>query len=384
MKQKTGIYLSLFLQSASAIFANESGCCAAIVEDCCTCNICPPTCEITPKAGPCVVNSSNFYLTADFIYWNASEENLEFATVNTRDSFGLVHPKGKIYQIDSNWAPGFKVGAGYDLCFDGCDIYAEYTYFHSTKREKTSSSLSSDLALLDNFWLLNNILLVSANFPGSTDSLGILIYTLPEASAFSTWHLGFNQIDLDLGRNFYISRRLMLRPYVGLKGMWLKQNLKVGFEGILTFGQPTPFFARSNMKNKIDSWAIGMLSGVEGAWHFTTNFSLIGNLGFAGLWQHFKISRFDSEIVPLTAGSLNRNFINLSSNFNKFTPVIEWMLGFRWESWFGCDTYHLALDAGWEMQNWFSQNKFIRIAGSPKCDGDLAFQGLTVKCRFDF
>jgi hypothetical protein len=377
MKEKMWIFPLLFMQSAYGELVSSSSCCPEIIEDCCTCIICPPTTEITPKGGPCVQNSSNFYLTGDFIYWNATEENLEFAVTNVLSSLvedGGFGPKGKIYQIDSNWAPGFKVGAGYDFCFDGWDIYAEYTWFHATKKESTAP-LNSSLSLNDAYWLLNDPSLFITN------DVGITQYGIPGASASEKWHLAFNQIDLVLGRNFYISRRLLYRPFVGLKGMWSKQQLNVDFQGVILNGAPAPFLAFASMKNKIDSWAIGMFTGLEGSWLFSRNFSLIGNLGFAGLWQHFKVSRFDTQFVP---PALNRGFVNLGSQFNKFTPVIEWMLGLRWEFWLNCDTYHLSFDAGWEAQNWFSQNKFIRVAGSPKCDGDLAFQGLTFKTRFDF
>jgi len=172
----------------------------------------------------------------------------------------------------------------------------------------------------------------------------------------------------------------MLRPYFGVKGTWQKQKLEVVFEGNLV-EDPVDFVITS-MSNKFQTWGVGILGGINAAWHWTRSFSFIGNLAFTGMWQHFKIDRFDLEQAPFLGASLN--FLNISSSFFKLSPIIEWMLGIRWESWFLCDTYHYSLEAGWEMQDWFSQNKFIRVPGSPKSDGDLAFQGLTVKARLDF
>lgn len=368
----------LNLIATAALVADET-CCPEIIEDCCECNVCPPTCEITPKAGPCVKNSTDLYLTADFIYWTAREENLEFAmTRGTQSAVGApaTAPKGKVYQPNSNWRPGFKVGVGYDLCFDGWDLYAEYTWFRSTTHRSTSNSLNSSLQLNDSYWLISN---ADLTFSSGTDS-AVPIYILPGSSATEKWHLSFNVIDLELGRNFYISRRVMFRPYFGLKGTWQTQKLDVNFQGIL---DAVPSFSvTSSMTNKIRDWGIGILAGVDGAWHLTRNFSFLGKLALSCLWQRFKIERVDNEFIP--ALNANISFLNVSSKLDKLTPVIEWMLGLRWESWFSCDTYHISFDVGWEMQNWFSQNKFVRVSGSPKCDGDLTLQGLTLRARFDF
>lgn len=376
MQRKISLVL---LTATTALCADGPECCPEIIEDCCECSVCPPSEEITPKAGPCVKDSNDLYLTADFIYWTAHEENLEFAsTESIKGAIGerVKGPKNKVYQPHTNWRPGFKVGAGYDFCFDGWDVFAEYTWYHTTTKRSTSENLSSVFLLDDSYWFVNNPTLSVS----TVTSQVLTSLLLPGSFANEKWHLSFNVIDLELGRNFYISRRIMFRPYFGLKGTWQTQNLNVAFQGVQT--SDTTSFVIFSMSNKMNNWGIGILAGVNGSWHLTRNFSLIGNIALSGLWQHFSIERVDFASFPRSNAFVN--FINLSNNFYKLTPVIEWVLGFRWETWFACDTYHFAFDAGWEMQNWFSQNKFIRVPGSPKCDGDLALQGLTLKARFDF
>lgn len=344
----------------SALFAADRcctpTCCPELIEDCCECDVCPPTDEITPKAGPCVKCGYGIYLTADFTYWTAREDNLEFAT---------VFPNGKIYAVDSNWNPGFKVGLGYDLCFDGWDVYAEYTWYNSTVSKKFSLSDPSQ-EIIDIYWRIASI----AN-----------AFSTPGAFASENWHLGFNVVDLKLARNFYISRRIMCKPYLGLKGTWQTQKLKVIFEGLNVSGGSVE--ATSTMFNRMKNWGIGILAGLETAWHVSREVSLIGNVAFTGLWEQFKLHRTDHVFVP-SIGT-NEDFFRLSETFHVVKPVVEWMLGARWEDWFFCDEYHLALEAGWEMQIWFAQNKFLRLFGTGiSNNGDLTLQGLTLKARFDF
>lgn len=356
-------------------------CCPELIEECCECNVCPPTCEITPKAGPCVKEGSGIYVTADFTYWTAREDNLEFAMTQSErvvSGTSTKAPKSRIYQLDSHWAPGFKVGVGHDLCFDGWDVYAEYTWFNSTVKRKTPSSLSSALELSDSFWLINNPNLVT--LAGTTP---VPLFSLPGSSASAKWHLAFNVVDLEFGRNFYISRRIMFRPYLGLKGTWQTQKLDVDFNGTGLNFAVVPVPVQASMKNKMENWGVGILTGVGAAFHITREFSIVSNLALSALWEQFKIHRLDNAFSSSVGVAVSS--INVRNQFHSIKPVLEWMIGVRWETWFSCDTYHFAVDGGWEIQNWFSQNKFIRSAGSASSNsGDLTLQGLTIRTRIDF
>lgn len=339
-------------------------CCPEIIE-CCDCNVCPPVEEITPKAGPCVQDSVGVYVTADFTYWTARQDDLEFAMTIARNFDVEVgsesHPsRGKVYRPDSKWKPGFKVGLGHDLCFDGWDVYGEYTWFH-LGNSSNSVSTTSNLVLYDSYWFIND--------PGNPSTSVFL-----QGEAHADWSLNFNVVDLEVGRNFYVSPRLMLRPFCGLKGFWDKQTYKVDFED---------FTAASvnSMKSQMKNWGVGILAGIQTAWHISRSISVVGDLALSALWEQFKVKRSDNFLFLNT----NTGIVNVSDSFHSVKPVIEWMLGARWEDWFGCDTYHVALEAGWEEQYWFAQNQFIRMPGSAAGNGgDLIFQGLTMKARIDF
>ncbi len=346
---------SLLLSNAGAYAAVGDCCppapchvetCCPEINDCCECNVCPPNYEVTPNAGPCVKDGANIFVTADFIYWTAREDNLDFAITKDID---IDPAKGRFVGPETRWRPGFKVGVGHDFCYDGWDIFAEYTWYR-VNNTRESIDAPSGFVLLDIFWFVNGLFY----FSGTGD-----------------WTLDFNVVDFELGRNFYVSPRLTLRPFCGLKGTWQKQHIFVNLSSVIDF----------TMNNRMKNWGIGILAGLDTSWHWTREVSLFAHLAATALWEQFKCTRSDFVVID----SVSIHTLNLLNRFHIVRPVIEWMLGLRWETWFHCDEYHVALEGGWEAQIWFSQNEFIRSANtSAGRGGDLTLQGLTLQARLDF
>ncbi len=367
-------------------------CCPPIVEDCCSFTECPPANQVTPNAGPRVKNGWNFYGTSAFTFWTAHEDGLAFALIeDDADLATETIPKSPTTTIaipDFHWRPGFKVGAGMDFCHDGWDVFLDYTWFHSshnTKSISVSEFVSPDVT--DAYWLVNQpyfIEILAAGplpppfVPGPYPVFGFY------EQAFANWGVRLNVFDLELARNFYVSRRLTLRPYFGLKGMWGLQKYVVEFNDV----RSGAIDFNSIMVNKSKNWGIGIRTGFDTAWHFTNSFSLLGEFALTGLWEQFKVHRIDRSnfFAPNPLGIVGDTaiLINHQYNFYNLKPVIEWFLGFRWETWTCEQRYHFALDAGWEQQIWFGQNQFLRVDALDADHGDLGLQGLTARFRFDF
>jgi len=276
------------------------------------------------------------------------------ATVDT----GVTN--GKVYHLDGNWNPGFKVGLGWGLGHDGWDILAEYTWYQSSK-SKGTPTLTTAHPLYDAYWFVNN-------------PINPVVPTFESASG--KWKLNFNVLDVSLGRNMYLSPRLEMRPHFGLKATWQKQVLHADF---FNFAHTTDI----SMKNRSKNWGIGTRAGFETAWHFSREFSLVGDVAFSGVWEEFKVKRVDNTTTLATGVAVNN--VSMTSHVWGLRPVLEWDLGFRWETWTCGDEWHFAIEADWESQTWFDQNQFLRLAGSAEQNGgDLSMQGLTLKFRVDF
>ena len=321
---------------------------------------------ITPNAGPCVECGVDLFITAEFIYWTAREDHLAFAAQGSLQD-NLVTPevrKGKVAEPGWKFSPGFKVGLGFITDHDGWDLYANYTWLRP-KTSKKKLHPVGDLVVQDAFNWIGTTTLAGTN-NGQTIS-----------KAEGKWALDFNVVDLELGRNFFISRYLKLRPHFGLKGTWQKQRMDTKFKSVNANGDK--FVARNT--DRLDYWGIGIRGGLDTSWHFNTCFSLFGELAISNLWERFEVER------KSTTQNLETRLFSvpmyLCDNFHTIKPVIELFLGLRYEDWFCCDTYHMSIEAGWEEQWWSDQNQLIQYWVETR-GGDLFLQGLTVKLRFDF
>lgn len=330
-----------------------------------------PARQITPNAGPRVANGADVFITADFIWWKAVQDGTQYgmnglktnATPATAyDSVG----KGKAKQVAEAWAPGFKVGLGLNLSHDGWDLYAEYTWL----RPDNSNS-------------------ISGNVVGQT--LGAGGQTGPFADvdkASARWDLDFNVIDIELGRNFYLSQFLTMRPFIGLKGTWQDQSVKLRYEATdfelapQIIGQGVPVTGPYRSRWHTDTWGLGVRGGFNIAWYMSKSWSFYGDLAFSAVWANYhnvsRKDRLDDSITNTSTTLINTD----DDNFYSVKYVGELELGLRWETWFYDDNYHIAIQLGWEEQVWVNWGHFVEFVDEKW--HDLNLHGLNLKFRFDF
>ena len=84
--------------------------------------------EITPSAEPSVCGCVTPFVTADFIWWKAQEDGLDFA-LNGTSIAGVeagflpeTASRGTVKGPHFSYEPGFKVGAGLKFEHDGWDL----------------------------------------------------------------------------------------------------------------------------------------------------------------------------------------------------------------------------------------------------------------------
>jgi hypothetical protein len=319
--------------------------------------------EITPPVGPFVKKGADVFITTEFLWWKGIQEGLSYAI-----SGALVQPgssltaSGKIHKVHYSWNPGFRVGIGFYPGHDGWDLYARYTWYHSHTTDRTSDE-GGNIAPVGFFW----------------DSLSnITIEGITRAK--STWDLHYNTVDLELGRNFFLSRFLKTRLFAGLRGTWNHQDWKTYFlSNQVTFGKGNALPGSMTVNQKQETWGIGIRMGINGTWTFYRGWSIVSDASFAGIWTDYNNHRKDT-IAQTGMGSATTVNIKSDPNSNLFN--LELMLGLRGEWWLYNDAYHLSLQAGWENQIWLDYGNFIYLNRSGS--GDLTFTGLTAKLRFDF
>jgi hypothetical protein len=373
----------------------------------------PKPVECKPKPKPCepcirkgmapnVLTSSRpcddvgLYLFADALYWHADVTNSEWAFVN--NAAAVTAPvSGRNEELAFKWNWGFRAGLGYEFNHDQWDTNLSYTWFRNHTASNGSNSGRS----------------FTVPVGGAASSLNTdsTIATANVASGTATAKLHFNVLDWELGRAFYVSNSLSLRPHAGIKGAWHKLSEGETFTG--RAGTPVATYT-SNDRTK--SWAVGPSAGINSNWFFGCGntmansedrrsdrrgdrrndvrdrpvFSIFGDVSGALMYGHFKNRHIEAGA---TAAGVATGGINISGlNRNLMVPVLTGIMGLAWDFCFDCDKMHLGIRAGYELQYWFRQNQRFSnftVPGSVapiynRTTGDLALQGLTIDVRFDF
>lgn len=375
--------------------------------------------EITPNAGPTVNCGADIFIEADYIYWYSSQDGLDYAATGVTQQPPIVSNNqsscyyGHRHGIKGKMSSGFKVAGGLDLDYDGWDTLAQFTWLHvnSSNHHDSCSCTSSPVSDAANHYtiLQGNFATEAAGVPLTSRNL----FNNIANTVSGNWKLHFNVIDWELGRSFYISPKLVLRPHMGLKGTWQKQRYNVTYNvkgsaidigGASTSNSNnypgiTPSYAASDYSYPSTTeaytiaqvqryWGIGTRFGLDTSWMITKCFSIFGEVAASTVFGYFKDTRQDTSNVTNattnTALITNYDAVSAVARRHQVNGVLETQIGLRYDYMFCDDEYRFRIQAGWENQLWFNQNHFIGNALVAGQGQDLGFQGFTLNVRFDF
>lgn len=313
-------------------------------------------------------------LSADFIYWQAREDNLALGVVNFASTAFSPPIGAHVLNMDFSWNPGVKVGLGLGLSQnDNWDLFFEWTHLVS----HSNTSASAPIQNIDNPQGSVNTSLVPPDF-------AFLAHI-----ANGTWKLLYNTIDGNLGRPYYSGKMLTFRPHIGLRGAWFHQTLDTSYGNIFVIGAP-PLQVTNH--TKFNSWGIGPRVGVESNWILGKGFSFYGNTAFSLLYTYFDVKETTTLYDPGLFFITTPVGVSAIQNKNRNSQVrsnAEAALGFSWGSYFGCNQWHIDFTLGYEFQYWFNANQNLQFLddsaqGIHTSRGDLALHGATFSLKLDF
>ncbi len=326
-------------------------------------------CVINPPARCFSCDRADVFIDASVFVWQATESGMEYAqktlgnTDNTASSNSFKKP-----QFDWDW--GFKLGAGYNTPHDGWDLFLQWTRFHPSRTHR----FSSVPAIAGNAV----VPLLSPNTQLSGDET---------TTASASWKFRLDMLDLELGREFYTSRWLTLRPFAGLRSAWIHQRTKVDYDSVTT-AVVTPINVDVNLKNNY--WGMGLRAGLDSEWGLGRGISLYTEMSGSLLLGHFNIfesqSGFDTVgVVPGTT--------SFSEKFRATRFVYDLGMAIRYQQFFCCERYEFMAQLGWEQHMFVNQNQiqktYTSTTGLPSTifvtnQGDLSTQGVTLTLEFGF
>ncbi|MDN3505746.1 MAG: Lpg1974 family pore-forming outer membrane protein [Simkaniaceae bacterium] len=391
--------------------------------ECYTPCCCEPCCVPEPKKCiDCECYTPQYYdlqcdwgafFNVDFLYWYARESNLAYASKVqslTTTTSALVDESQifvpKTYEhLDTAWDPGVRIGLGWNSSCDGWDLYLNWTYFQNKEKDSISvpnygeDRLSPETRIFipanGECALINPWLNASLHGPEEVQSFDAMA---------AKWRLRYNNIDLELGRKYWLSKCFTLRPYTGLRGAWTNTKFQVE-----AFRNPSVDLSQS-FENQFTNkyWGVGFVGGIQPNWYFCRNFILFANFEGSLIWGKSEMDNQEGQVEfeSLSQGEAPQLVIEYSNtstnNFFKMQGILDLAIGLRWEETWCCDRYRTTLDLGWEHHMWFNHNTrtvtldyFQNLVTDPTfiANGyrtfaenttDTMFGGFVLRARFDF
>lgn len=315
---------------------------------------------INPPARPVVKDGVDLWLQAEALYMHATEDGLDFAIENDATS---TFQHGHIKNAKYDWSWGFRVGAGYNMPHDGWDLFLNWTWFHCHNHHTTNAGTGEFL-----FGTLQIPNGSATNFQAT--------------SAGTHQHLRLNLLDLEMGREFFVSKWLTVRPHVGLRGAWIRRHFEVEYAGGTALGVnelENEFHARYR--------GVGLRSGFDTQWGLGSGWSIFGQMAFSLLYGRHQMNTEENLEAPSGATTLRGKVRNRLTMVRAMTDLA---LGLRWDHLFYDDRYRVRLQLGWEQHDLFGFNRDIDFVDDvvkgkfTSNRGDLALSGVAFQARFDF
>lgn len=296
-----------------------------------------------------------FYLTADATLWQAIVDDAGYGLANTT----TTAVDGTLKDTRFDWAWGFKVGLGYFAEHDLWDTGFGFTWF----RDHASRSVS---ATSPNFVIPEH---------GNSRTLEVdSDYT----TVSDSWKLHYYDLDWQVGRNFFVSKYLALRPYTGVTTTWLyNTRLDHAFNSTSNF----------HVHDKDNFWGIGPTMGLDAKMYFGKNFSLFAGTSGSLLWGNHCV---DSTSTNVTTGLVDDN---VKANFHRIMPVLNLALGLGYDTNFYSDNFNFGIKVGYESHYYFGANQMVKweydgtsaeFARTSRVNGDLMLHGFNVNLAFSF
>ncbi len=325
---------------------------------------------VNPPARPFAQDCWGFYIAVDPLLWQAHENGLPVG-IQTDDSVALFNSSGesKTKGMSFHWTWGFRLTGGFNFDYDGWDTALTWTRWYPDASGHFSAGQ-------------DDTIFTTQGAAGLAASNGI---PLRATRVSDHWKARLNILDWQLGREFFVSKYLIFRPFAGLRSAWIGQKFKTIYTG-LSNNPATPDPGR-RVKHKSDFWGLGILGGVETEWSLGCGWGIFANFSTSLLHGFIKLD-FDEYSLPRDKP---RAVLIRNDNFYHLGRVItDAQLGIRYD-WISCDEcLHLGAHLGWEQHMFWGQNQFMQLVdsnGGGKTianQGDLSAQGFFLRIRFDF
>lgn len=362
--------------------------------------VCPKTCD------------GDFWLEVSGFYWNSHQDGMEYAIRNKVDPNITPNTQGSgtansftvnniidasLENPDFNWNWGFKAGVGYCSPCDGWDVSVLWTWY----KGNADSHIEADKEHRDSILTL---------WSGFASTFGGPLHA---SHVETNWKLELNLVDIELGRQYWVSKYLTMRPFVGVRYASIKQDYNLEHRGG-SWTPSSPDAANPVYHNEVklnnDYEGAGLRGGLDTVWNLGCGWGVYGDMAFNILYGNFTVDHDEVNRAAGTALGQQNDFrrakvTDTEHSFYASRAIFDLGLGVQWAGMF-CDCkYGFLVSLGWEHHLFMDQNQLWRevrtgdVAYQPtgtapanntgentfhQRRGDLDTQGWTLRAKFDF
>lgn len=320
----------------------------------------------TAKASP-NLKKLHGYLKAEALLWNVLTNASDVSLYTDQTSANPVKHYNGYKTNNWGWNWGVKAAIGFD-CTDDWDFSLNFAYLQAFAKYNDQASISN--GTIRTIYPLSGGLeyLSSENRSGVNSQR-------PFTSFSQSNDLYFYDGSVLLAREFFISKKLSLKPLAGAKGVYFKNTSDINFT---TTASSTSYPGTFSIKNNY--WGVGPQIGSGIRFAFSRHFSLAGQLDGSLLWgkvinkENYSSYTNISSIVPIDSYYAGSRY--------QMVPNINMILGFVFDSNFAKNTKNIAFNISYENRYFFDNIATANITSRQQ--GSTSLQGLSTGLTFSY
>lgn len=320
---------------------------------------------VTSDASP-KLKDGHAYLSASALFWNILTDAQDASMYTYSQETSSTLTQKNYYQSNKwGWNWGVKAALGYRVCSDGWDLSFNFAYLQSTQRQRNNTMGGKTLYPLSG--LLTTLSFNNLYNKAATGQTNFASMRLKN---------NFNLYDsnIDLAREFFVSKRLSLKPLAGIKGTLIEQKAYTKFTNGTNGAQGGSF------TNKNNYWGVGPQAGAGVRFGFTRHISLNCQLDAALLWGQILNRQMLWNYTP----SSTPKIFNSSYKANRYqvVPNVNFYAGFMFDTNFSHDTKNIAFNIGYE--NRYFLNSIDTVNSVTRAKGSTSLQGFSGGFTFSY
>lgn len=310
-------------------------------------------------------------ISASFLWWHISQDQMEFATGVTSSGEYYVLPPFTYY-------PAFKVMLGGSLWHDGWMGSIMYTRINNGNCTRTVNPPTNGQLYGIAGWLHPDYIQDDAS-AGASQTAVTTSANLGGGITFS-WKNKLDKLDFCVSRAYYSGKNLIVSPRSGICLAWIEQRVEItavldSSTDVLTTSTTTTTTLDSQ------SWLVGPSMQMDFKWLLGYGVRFNGSLGGTIFFQNFDVTGdygtgattpLSAAVTPGSTASVRAAPTPISITL---TPVRRDLMNFHcmgsmglgWGSYvFEDDACNIDLSLNYEFNYWFGQNVIRQITAESR------------------